>query len=275
MRLADLIQQEQDGLARDRILFLRHATYEVEHLESCGAALQEYTAVQPIGGRFDFRPAGKPAIEVVVAIVRDRVHAVYRVTGVLAEGVATDICSPEYRTFERTRRESKGLPPRTTPCRKYSLAALQSGATGTEVTGWSGKEIMPVQRADGSFFELLVVNAEPLPRSAWGDNTTDVEWQEGTLRLRSHLVKERASGLASAKKRAFIDQHGRLFCERCGTDPVQAYGTSAAESCIEVHHASTAVAEMGPGHRTTLGELQCLCANCHRLTHREIRDASP
>jgi predicted HNH restriction endonuclease len=133
----------------------------------------------------------------------------------------------------------------------------------------------PRPEREDSFFELLVVNAEPLPRSAWGDNTADVEWQEGTPKLRSHLVKERASGLVSAKKRAFINQHGRLFCERCGTDPVQTYGTDAAESCIEVHHASTAVAEMGPNHRTKLSELQCLCANCHRLRHREMRDASP
>jgi 5-methylcytosine-specific restriction protein A len=36
-----------------------------------------------------------------------------------------------------------------------------------------------------------------------------------------------------------------------------------------VHHRTTAVAKMNGTTRTRLSDLQCLCANCHRLVHRE------
>ncbi len=101
----------------------------------------------------------------------------------------------------------------------------------------------------------------------------DLEWREGTVQHRSHLRRERASGLSEAKKAEFRRSHGgRLFCERCGEDPVSKYGTEIAESCIEVHHDKIAVSDMDADHRTRLSDLKCLCANCHRLVHREMRD---
>jgi hypothetical protein len=96
----------------------------------------------------------------------------------------------------------------------------------------------------------------------------DREWQEGGMKLRYHLKRERAPGLAKAKKAQYRRTHGRLACEKCGLDPVAHYGTEKAETCIEVHHSATQVSEMSEGHKTTLDDLQCLCANCHRLVHR-------
>ena len=100
------------------------------------------------------------------------------------------------------------------------------------------------------------------------DTYIDREWREGGARLKSHLKRERAAGLAKAKRAQFLRTHGRLCCERCGLDPVAHYGAEEAEACIEVHHSATHISEMAEGHRTTLDELQCLCANCHRLLHR-------
>lgn len=100
----------------------------------------------------------------------------------------------------------------------------------------------------------------------------DQEWSEGTPRLRQHLARERASGLREAKKAEFRRVHGgKLFCERCQEDLVEKYGTVHAEACIEVHHKSTHVAAMEAGHRSRLEDLECLCANCHRLEHRLLR----
>ncbi|WP_152564829.1 HNH endonuclease [Cupriavidus metallidurans] len=96
----------------------------------------------------------------------------------------------------------------------------------------------------------------------------DREWREGGAKLKSHLKRERAPGLAKAKKAQSRRTHGRLCCERCGLDPVAHYGAEEAEACIEVHHFATHVSEMTEGHKTTLDDLQCLCANCHRLVHR-------
>jgi 5-methylcytosine-specific restriction protein A len=41
------------------------------------------------------------------------------------------------------------------------------------------------------------------------------------------------------------------------------------DACIEVHHHAVAVAKMDGKARTRLADLQCLCANCHRIVHRE------
>ncbi|GGE95560.1 HNH endonuclease [Sphingomonas prati] len=65
--------------------------------------------------------------------------------------------------------------------------------------------------------------------------------------------------------------HGILYCERCGLDPVQAFGVPEADACIEVHHRSTQIAAMAAGHRTRLEDVECLCANCHRIVHRLMK----
>ncbi|PDT16887.1 hypothetical protein CO670_09095 [Rhizobium sp. J15] len=95
-------------------------------------------------------------------------------------------------------------------------------------------------------------------------------WIEGNPRIVSHLKRERASGLAKEKREAFIAEHKRLFCEDCKLDPVERYGPEAGAACIEVHHHGTHVANMQPGHKTSMEDLKCLCANCHRVLHRKL-----
>jgi hypothetical protein len=101
-------------------------------------------------------------------------------------------------------------------------------------------------------------------------DTEDREWAEGQVKLVYHLKRERSPGLSKAKKASFIKKHGRLFCEECGTDPVEAYGDFGV-ACIEVHHEAIQVADMGEQHKTTLDQLRCLCANCHRVLHRKLK----
>lgn len=98
------------------------------------------------------------------------------------------------------------------------------------------------------------------------------EWHEGDAKLVSHLRRERAPGLSRAKKAQYRRLHGRLTCENCKLDPVTVYGTEHAEACIEVHHSTIHISEMPDGHKTTLEDVQCLCANCHRLVHRMLRE---
>lgn len=103
-------------------------------------------------------------------------------------------------------------------------------------------------------------------------NEEDRAWAEGRPRLVTRLRRERGSGLAKAKRDSFRRAHGRLLCERCGMDPVATFGSDVGEACIEVHHSARAVADMDDGHRTRLEDLECLCANCHRVVHRELKD---
>lgn len=102
----------------------------------------------------------------------------------------------------------------------------------------------------------------------------DVRWPEGNERRRSHLTRERHPGVARAKKAEQRKVHGKLFCEQCGMDPVAIFGGPDGEACIEVHHRATEVANMLPGHTTRLADLECLCANCHRVRHRKMRRAA-
>lgn len=101
---------------------------------------------------------------------------------------------------------------------------------------------------------------------------TDEElgWFEGNPRIAQHLVRERSGSMPSQFKASFRVKHGRLFCERCARDYLEVYdGPAIAEACFEVHH-SIPVSQMQKGHRTTIEQLQLLCANCHRAEHREM-----
>lgn len=119
---------------------------------------------------------------------------------------------------------------------------------------------------------LIVRKDQALPETPPALSAEDQAWAEGRAKLVTHLIKERSRGLSQAKRSQFRREHGKLCCERCGLDPVDSYGTVHAEACIEVHHHDVHVSDMSDDHRTMLKALQCLCANCHRLVHRQLKD---
>lgn len=57
---------------------------------------------------------------------------------------------------------------------------------------------------------------------------------------------------------------GQLVCERCGLNPVPAFA-DADEACIEAHQHALRTKDMQEEHWTRPEDLQCPCANCHRL----------
>ncbi len=132
------------------------------------------------------------------------------------------------------------------------------------------------------FAGLLGIVAHASPPAATDDhlegglsvNDDDRVWAEGSRLRALHLRRERAPGLAAAKRAAFIREFGALRCERCGLDPVTLYGADHGAACIEVHHATRALSEMNAGDSTRLEDLRCLCANCHRVVHSMMRSES-
>jgi 5-methylcytosine-specific restriction protein A len=148
------------------------------------------------------------------------------------------------------------------------------GVAATEALGFA---VTPGHIRGGArttTFRLLKAAGFKIVPKAWhGDSEApaDAEWVEGTPIQRVHLERERARGLADRKKASFSKKHGRLFCELCGLDPVQAYGHAFGEAAIEVHHNAVQVSQMPEGHKTRLADLQCVCANCHRFVHRQMR----
>jgi hypothetical protein len=153
------------------------------------------------------------------------------------------------------------------------------GLAATEALGFPvGPENLTAGDATLSFRMLrecgypIVTKQEATTDSTLPVSDDDLSWTEGRLRLVQHLRRERGTGLAAAKRARFRAEHGRLFCERCKMDPIETFESSAGEACIEVHHRETHVADMSERHKTRLEVLMCLCANCHRVTHRELKE---
>lgn len=109
---------------------------------------------------------------------------------------------------------------------------------------------------------------EEVPSFSDPEMDDEDSWTEGHWRLGQHRRRERKPGRARLKKRRFVEEHGHLFCERCGLVPRPELGPFG-DACIEVHH-TVAVAEMDGKRPIRLSDLQCLCANCHRIVHREL-----
>lgn len=114
----------------------------------------------------------------------------------------------------------------------------------------------------------LIVQKDDIIPSPSPEADDERIWAEGSPKRIQHLRRERAPGLAQTKKRRFRELHGHLFCERCGLIPSQSLGPFG-DACIEVHHSMVAVAKMDGKSHTRLSDLKCLCANCHRIIHRE------
>lgn len=165
--------------------------------------------------------------------------------------------------------EGDRLPPKAV----FGLAA--TGALGFQVrsvnfTGGDGTLCFELLRKAGW---VIVPKGDPSPVIKDEYGSDDREWVEGDQRRANHLKRERRPSLARAKKADQRAKHGKLFCERCLMEPVEVFGDGDGEACIEVHHEETQVAEMKPGHRTRLGDVRCLCANCHRYVHRQMKNA--
>lgn len=102
----------------------------------------------------------------------------------------------------------------------------------------------------------------------------ELSWAEGNPRFAEHLRKERRrSRQAVAAKRADVRRRneGKLTCENpcCSTDWYAVFPSAIAEAVFEVHH-TTPVSEMAEDHRTSIADLACLCASCHRAEHRRL-----
>jgi hypothetical protein len=99
---------------------------------------------------------------------------------------------------------------------------------------------------------------------------------EGDKRMASHLRSERRrDARAGRDKRAQVIRiHGRLICERCGEDYINRFGREVASGCFEIHH-TVPLSSLHEACETCLADLQCLCATCHRATHREMASGLP
>ena len=89
-----------------------------------------------------------------------------------------------------------------------------------------------------------------------------LEADEGKAALRIHLRRERSKKLVEAFKAGLTDPR----CEACGISFAEFYG-ELGSGYIEAHH-KVPVASLDDSSKTKLSDLAALCANCHRVIHR-------
>lgn len=92
--------------------------------------------------------------------------------------------------------------------------------------------------------------------------------KEGTVLLKWHKYRERNRKLVQKKKESVLKKEGYLSCEVCGFRYDVVYGV-LGNGYIECHHVRP-VHQMKPDERTTLNDLALVCANCHRMLHRDL-----
>lgn len=92
--------------------------------------------------------------------------------------------------------------------------------------------------------------------------------KEGRVIYKLHKLRERNSKINRKKKNRYLERYGRLDCEVCGFDFFKTYG-ELGKGFIEAHH-RIPLSNLEGAAIIKLKDLALVCANCHRMLHREI-----
>ena len=270
IKLGSFIAREA-GVGIENVMLLRHSQRAVENLAARGVSVHDYTVVQPIGTPYDYRDPRKPQIDVVVVIVEDHVHSVYRIVGIEKDGPSDKLNVPALTRLD----QEENRPIR--PSRRFGVTLLQSAATRQTVRGWERRQRTAVQRSIGGFFSEIEVDLPDILQSA-----TDVaaELEKRVQRSLKDSSAARRKRLALAPKRPIqIDVRSTAFlrnsdviaevlaraegrCELCEESAPFAR-KSDGTPYLEVHH-RVRLADRG---EDTVENAYALCPNCHRRQH--------
>lgn len=132
-------------------------------------------------------------------------------------------------------------------------------------------ELSVSRAAGGTVFHITPDQWQRLEKLCEWPDSADIpppieHASEGLIKLRQHKVRERNPRLAQAKKDLSLKATGSLACEVCDFDFRKTYG-ELGDGFIECHH-GVPLADLKPGTITRLSDLHLVCANCHRMLHR-------
>ena len=142
---------------------------------------------------------------------------------------------------------------------------MQHGGRGDEEVWDAFAEDPERLRATAIAIREAIEAGETIPTFADDDEDDDFEAEEGRLLTVQHHRRERNRKLVDKCKRRALKRDGRLRCEACAFDFLEAYG-ERGRGFIECHH-TRPVHTLRPGDRTKVDELALVCANCHRMIH--------
>lgn len=92
--------------------------------------------------------------------------------------------------------------------------------------------------------------------------------KEGKVIYKLHKHIERNPKINKKKKDRYLKKHGKLDCEVCGFDFYDIYG-ELGKGFMECHHRKP-LHEIKEESDTSLNDLALVCANCHRMLHRDL-----
>ncbi|MGS2738775.1 HNH endonuclease [Sinomicrobium sp. M5D2P17] len=151
---------------------------------------------------------------------------------------------------------------------------------------YKGKGMQAYSTLDKELFDKFVDNKEELKRIVQQIKSTlngDINLQlhhieteekeffeakEGEIIYKLHKLRERNPTLTKKKKDSYYKKHGKLDCEVCGFDFYEVYG-ELGKGFIECHH-RVPLAQLDGKSKTKLKDLALVCANCHRMLHRDM-----
>lgn len=101
------------------------------------------------------------------------------------------------------------------------------------------------------------------------DETSETDSvREGQVLYKLHKVRERDRKIIEAKKKKVLKEKGELKCEACGFNFETKYG-KMGKNYIECHHLIP-LSNFQVNKETKLDDLALLCANCHRIIHKDL-----
>lgn len=124
--------------------------------------------------------------------------------------------------------------------------------------------VKPTEINKAVFDSMFALAGEYVPND---DHAADEEFPEGREFERQHKMRERNQAAIAAAKKSFREKHGRLYCQVCGFDFLEHYG-EVGRDFIEAHH-TVPLSSMKGETKTRLSDLALVCANCHRMLHRQ------
>ncbi|MDQ1090094.1 HNH endonuclease [Siphonobacter sp. SORGH_AS_1065] len=96
----------------------------------------------------------------------------------------------------------------------------------------------------------------------------DFTVREGKVMYGLHSFRERNSAIIKKKKEYVFKKENKLQCEVCEFDFVKAYGELGV-GFIECHHIKP-LSSLQEESITAVEDLALVCANCHRMLHRDL-----